>query len=237
MISAIGWVPAGVAASSPKRYELTAREREMLQALDTTSSTKEKSGTKHDLKRQRGTMKVQMSSSEPPSELPADLRMDEYSSDEGDGPGASEEVVDQSRLVAPGSERQSEARGDDGESEAEANDRERTDTDAVDGIVKEESAPDDEDDDDDDDDEDVDDVPDTREFTPVDVDGLAAMGLYNIGLGSGADLEQMDFDDDCSEAEDVRLTKDDAIILVAKTEDVSLTMRSIHFSAGSLFLT
>ena len=66
-------------------------------------------------------------------------------------------------------------------------------------------------------DDDLEDVPDTREFTPIDVAGLEAMGIGDGPLlGMGGDEE------DESEAEDVMISPDDAVVVVAKAEDVRL---------------
>jgi periodic tryptophan protein 1 len=94
---------------------------------------------------------------------------------------------------------------------------------------------DDEDDDDDDDDEEEDDladVPDTREFMPVDIAGLEAMGIGHVGFNEEED------DDDDSDAEDVNLSPDDAIVIVAKTEDdfASLEVHVYEESTGNFFV-
>jgi hypothetical protein len=84
-------------------------------------------------------------------------------------------------------------------------------------------------------DDDLHDVPDTREFMPLDV-----AGLQSLGIGGGntegytmADLKNMtdndvydddDLDDDEDDEDyldDVRIREGDALIVVAKTEDVS----------------
>ena len=77
-------------------------------------------------------------------------------------------------------------------------------------------------------DDDLRDVPDTREFEPTDVGALEAMGL-----GQGGEF--MDDEDDPSEAEDVRLTADDVLMVVAKTEDVSLALVSHECAFFLLF--
>jgi hypothetical protein len=82
-------------------------------------------------------------------------------------------------------------------------------------------ATDDNDSDDDDSDDDLNDVPDCREYVPVDVEGLAAMGLSHVGGRSDA-MHMDEFgEDDESEAEDVELSPDDALLIVGKAEDVS----------------
>ena len=75
----------------------------------------------------------------------------------------------------------------------------------------------DDDSDDDDSDDDLRDVPDTREFMPLNVEGFEAMGLTN----TGGFLEDDEEYDDQSDAEDVRISPNDAILVVAKTEEVS----------------
>lgn len=84
------------------------------------------------------------------------------------------------------------------------------------------------------DDDDLHDIPDTREYMPLDV-----QGLQSLGIGGGnekytmADLKNMTdndvYDDDLDEDEDdedylddVRIREGDALVVVAKTEDVSL---------------
>jgi len=85
----------------------------------------------------------------------------------------------------------------------------------------------------DDDDDNLEDVPDTREFTPIDVEGLEAMG-FGDGLLGG----DMPPDEDDSEAEDVRITPDDAIVVVAKTEEdfASLEVHVYDTKTGGLYV-
>ena len=69
--------------------------------------------------------------------------------------------------------------------------------------------------------DDLADVPDTREFEPIDLEGLQAMGLNQIG-NSAMHMEGLgEEDDDASEVENVRITDTDAVVLVAKTDEVS----------------
>ena len=75
----------------------------------------------------------------------------------------------------------------------------------------------DDDDSDDDDDDDLGDVKDTREYMPIDVEGLESMGLAN---SSGPMYFAEDEDDEDSDVEDTNLSPDDALIVVAKTEEV-----------------
>lgn len=97
------------------------------------------------------------------------------------------------------------------------------------------------------DEDDLADIPDTREFMPVDVEGLQSLGIGGGGGGPPAggpggtggdggytmadlqnmtmnDLERLDDEDeddedDEDEANDVRLHKHDALVVVAKTEE------------------
>jgi len=229
MISAVGWVPVGVADPNPKRYELSVTEREMLRAMEEqeqqdSNSSRQQSSKKD--KRKRGTIKIQM----PPeaNELPADLRMDEYSDDddeEGGGAALGNLLLDQPASIA------AEMAAD------EMNNTEKIDSDEAPpkGHIVEDESDDDEDDDEEDD---LADVPDTREFTPVDMDGLAAMGLHNVGMGTGADMEDMNYDEEGSEAEDVKITENDAIILVTKTEEdfSALEVNVYDQKTGSLYV-
>ena len=229
MISSIAWVPAGVADPSPKRYELSQREKEMIIAMeekaDKASSPEQGSVVNHDFKRKRGAMRVNVSSDKVANELPADLRMDEYSSDEDGGTAIGQLLIDRghpvtTEIAAKSSEESNdESNMNDNENDMEVRNRQekQNNMDGNDAELGDGGG----DDDDDVDDDDIDNVPDMREFMPIDVDGLDSMGMYNVGLGGGADMEEMDYDDDGSEAEDVRLTDDDAIVLVAKTEEVS----------------
>ena len=132
--------------------------------------------------------------------------MDEYSSDE-DG---NEDVGAVGRLLIE-DEDVMEDEGDDDVSETEG-----------------ENAPDMKDMDDDsdresDDDDDLADVPDTREYTPIDVEGLNNLGLSQVGTNAPAYMgdDGDDDEDDGSDAEDVRIQPGDAIVVVAKTEEVS----------------
>jgi len=73
------------------------------------------------------------------------------------------------------------------------------------------------DDSDDDDEDDLRHVEDTREYMPIDVEGLESMGLSN---SSGPMYFAEDEDDENSDVEDTNLSPDDALIVVAKTEEV-----------------
>lgn len=87
------------------------------------------------------------------------------------------------------------------------------------------------------DDDDLHDIPDTREFMPLDVEGLQSLGIggslpamkeggYTMNdLRNMADndvLDDLDEDEDDEDyLNDIRIGDGDALIVVAKTEDVS----------------
>jgi hypothetical protein len=203
MISSIVWVPAGVADPSPKRYEMNAQELEILQLLQ----EQEGQGGGDKPKHMRGGLEVKALSSPPraspaiPNTLPADLRMDEYSSDEDEGAAVGKLMLGQSSML------HQEVDDDDDDDDASNPARRGDDHDSNDDDSESE--------------DDLEDVPDTREFEPVDLEGLQSMGLNQIG-NSAMHMDGLGEEDEGSEAENVELTKDDAIILVAKTEDVSV---------------
>jgi len=231
MISAIEWVPQGAADPNPKRYELSKAEMEMLEAQanmdadlaeggqddssDDGSDADGANGTAD------GSSKVKLEPIDM-STLPADLRMDEYSDDDDDDEAKAGGRVG-NLLIG----KETELMGthlDEDEMPVED--------------IEEEEEDDDDDDDahDDDSDDDLADVPDTREFMPIDVEGLQAMGLSAAGLG-GALNEEGD-DDDASDLEDTNLRPDDAILVVAKTEEdfASLEVHVYEPKTGNLFV-
>jgi hypothetical protein len=91
------------------------------------------------------------------------------------------------------------------------------------------------DDDSDVDEDDFEDIPDTREYMPLDVQGLQSLGIGGATTGEGGytldDLRNMtdndvyddleDEEEDEDYLEDVRLRDGDALVVVAKTEEVS----------------
>jgi hypothetical protein len=212
MISSIAWVPAGVANPNPQKYELSAVEQELIQLMQQKGNIEEQillEQPDHD--RTRQIIKLPKIK----NELPADLRMDEYSSDEDE----ETQAMGLGKVLLADTEQDTALM----DNEEEANEADDDDDDDDDGLQAEQlrqkvgnDEHNDSDDDDDDDDDDLADIPDTREFMPLDVEGLEAMGLSH----GGTMMYEDDDDDDESEAEDVRLTEDDAIILVAKTEEV-----------------
>ena len=158
------------------------------------------------------------------STLPADLRMDEYSDDDDDDEAKAGGRVG-NLLIGKETEFMGTHLDEDGM--------------PVEDIEEEEEDNDEEEDDDvhdDDSDDDLADVPDTREFMPIDVEGLQAMGLSAAGLGGA--LNEEDDDDDASDLEDTNLRPDDAMVVVAKTEEdfASLEVHVYEPKTGNLFV-
>mmetsp|Transcript_2666 Transcript_2666/g.7334 ORF Transcript_2666/g.7334 Transcript_2666/m.7334 type:complete len:553 (+) Transcript_2666:142-1800(+) len=95
-------------------------------------------------------------------------------------------------------------------------------------------------DDSDDDDDDLADIPDTREYTPIDVEGLQAMGFSHVGSNSATYMgdDGADNADDGSDADDVNISADDALLVAAKTEEdfASLEVFVYEQKTGNLFV-
>lgn len=230
MISCVEWVPQGVADPYPQAYELSATERELLEkqteleaALD--GSVEEEEG---DEERDVGSSKIQLPHIDPKS-LPPELRMDEYSSDEEDNEAEQGSAVGKLLVLNDADEDLMAVDDDNDDDEEQVNDQDLP-NDAVDS-----------DDSDEDSDDDLADIPDTREFMPTDLQGLEAMGLSHIGVGGAMNLDGMggeDDEDDDSDVDDINLAADDAIIVVAKTEDdfASLEVLVYEPSSGNLFV-
>jgi hypothetical protein len=202
MISSIEWVPAGVADPSPKKYEFSQAELDLIKMMENHTV-----GGDDD---EGNAAEITSTTPEPPkpktklpiieNNLPADLRMDEYSSDEEDNEAARGAAI--GRLLVEDDE------DDDfgGEPQEDANEARNNE------MEKDEN-------DESDSDDDLADVPDTREYMPVDVDGLNAIGFSQVGTNAPTYLDDDDDDDD-SDAEDVKLRAGDSIVVVAKTEEV-----------------
>mmetsp|Transcript_15399 Transcript_15399/g.34398 ORF Transcript_15399/g.34398 Transcript_15399/m.34398 type:complete len:636 (-) Transcript_15399:714-2621(-) len=244
MISAVEWVPMGAADPNPKRYELSKAEMEMLE---------EQAGMEADLEEEEDANDDDDSSASPDtneasettgvkleavdiSTLPADLRMDDYSEDEDDAQAEGRLgnilIGKETELMGTNLDRNGMPVEDIDEEKGQR-ERERDDA--------EDSSDDDDDDDDidndaNDSDDDLADVPDTREFMPVDVRGLEAMGLSAAGLGGA--MNEEDDDDDASDLEDTNLRPDDAMVVVAKTDEdfASLEVHVYESRTGNLFV-
>eukprot|EP00934_Nitzschia_sp_Nitz4_P000027 Nitzschia sp. Nitz4//scaffold190_size42200//21271//27280//NITZ4_007392-RA/size42200-processed-gene-0.51-mRNA-1//-1//CDS//3329540144//27//frame0 len=220
MISALAWVPAGVADPNPKKYELSAVEMELVEMMEKQnfSEAKELLEKQAGLDTKETGSKIKLPKIE--NNLPADLRMDEYSSDEDEN-----DAVKNAHL---GNLLMSNEDMDEQEYDALAGNQQEKE-----GMDSEAS------DDDDDDDDDLADVPDTREFTPLDMEGFTALGISQVGTNAPAYMMGDDEDDDDeSEKEDVQIQTDDAIVVIAKTEDDFATLE-VHVyepKMGNLFV-
>jgi hypothetical protein len=94
MIAAVTWIPRGVAATTPTKYEYSKAEQEFLERvanadgsgdLDANNADDgDDDGEWEDVEENEGESKIVLPKVDL-SSLPADLRMDEYSDDEGDG--------------------------------------------------------------------------------------------------------------------------------------------------------
>lgn len=210
MISSIVWVPAGVADPNPKKYEFSTTELELIKMMEDQEIGAEDAESEEVEKEE--TPKIKQTSVKLPkieNNLPEDLRMDEYSSDEDENDAVQGTTI--GNLLVEGSDGEADMedyenmRGDDNNSDSE---------------------------------DDLEDVPDTREYMPLDIDGYASLGLSQAGtnapsyIGMGEDDE-----DDDSDVEDIQIQADDAIVVVAKTEEVSIATISGHFSTFGIPLS
>lgn len=205
MISSIEWVPAGVADPNPKKYEFSQAELDLIKMMENHTvgddeGNVESKDSNNDASSNKKT-KTKLPIME--NNLPADLRMDEYSSDEDENEAARGAAI--GRLLV-----------EDDEEEVEEPQNDQGDEDDNDDDMENDS------DDDDDSDDDLADVPDTREYMPVDVDGLNAIGFSQVGTNAPAYLGDDDDDDDGSDAEDVKIRATDSLVVVAKTEEVRI---------------
>ena len=100
MISSIVWVPAGVADPNPKRYEMSSQEVEILRLLEEQEGQPTDDDDKG--KKMRGGMRVKTTSSPVEHNLPADLRMDEYSDDEDEDAAIGKILMGQSSAAEMG---------------------------------------------------------------------------------------------------------------------------------------
>jgi len=207
MISSIEWVPAGVADPSPKKYEFSQAELDLIEMMEKHNMEDAK---EIEPKKEKKKKKVVVENT-----LPADLRMDEYSSDEEDNEAMRGAAI--GKLLVEGDD------GVEGNEEEPQNDS-----------VSMES---DDNSDGDSDDDDLGDVPDTREYMPVDLDGLNSIGFSQVGTNAPNYMEDND-DDEGSDAEDVQLRSSDAIVVVAKTEEefAALEVHVYEQDSGNLFV-
>lgn len=230
MISSIEWIPAGVADPNPKKYELSSTEQELIQMMQEKGNleelldaeTRETETAANNNSRKSNATKLPKVKS---NTLPADLRMDEYSSDDDDDGVEGGAAIGRLLVGAPASF-VGDMMDDDNDDAADDSEGQEAEEEEVVGQADGNDDNDNDKDSDDDNDSELDDVPDTREFEPVDVEGLEAMGMSHVGMSNAAFINGLGQDeDDDSEAEDVVITADDALVVVAKTEDVRAVSR------------
>lgn len=231
MISCVEWIPKGAADPTPKRYEMGAAELAMLQEqaeLEVRlNEGKEEEDSDDESEDENDLPKID------PSSLPADLRMDEYSSDEEDGARVGNLLIGKQ-----GSEIIGTRTGEDGLPVEEFEDDDENENEADPPSIKDEEEIDDSDDSYSGDDDLMSGMEDLREYEPIDVEGLEAMGLSHSAKGGAMYLNEEDENDDDSDKEDTNLAPDDALIVVAKTEEDFATL-AIHVyeqNSGNLFV-
>lgn len=233
MISSIAWVPRGVADPNPKKYKLSKAESQFLEQvgqnridesnikLSTSDDIQEEEIDPHsaesgtgdennsenleEYQREENIQRlIQALPTLDPSTLPAELRMDEYSDNDEDGDdNQHNHRIGQVLLGSYGTDLKNHQDMEDFKA-----------------------------DDDDDEDDSLEDVPDTREFIPTDVKGLEAMRFSGYtGMADYEDnMEEDDAMDDDSDIDDTNLRPDDALILVAKTDEVCFLHSIISFN-------
>jgi hypothetical protein len=208
MISAIEWIPEGVADPNPKKYEFSTAELELIEMMEQQHFGGEKEQSESSKKKKTNDKKSNETKLPQldPSSLPADLRMDEYSSDEDENDAAQGSAI--GRLLVDNSEPLEE--------ETSLKDKDQ-DMDS-----------------DSDESDDLNDVPDTREYEPIDLEGLNALGISQVGTNAPAYMNGLeDEEDDASDIEDVQIQPGDAIIVVAKTEEVGSCIASSILSVSN----
>jgi len=278
MISAVEWIPKGVANSTPTKYEwsraeqmflervkngaLNGREEDGDAAEDAAENNVdddvwedmeeeeevgvEEAGTDQSSSRKSNKVvvpKVDINS------LPSDLRMDDYGDDDEDEEDGGEIGK---LLVGKDEEMMTTRIGNDGPPLPDVDEPNN-------------NAGADHDDSDSEDEDDLGDIPDTREYMPLDMDGLNSLnfggGTNNMKSGkvimgddgegyTMEDLQNMTFqdiqdldgdeeeEDDAEEEEDVKIRDGDALIVVAKTEDdfASLEINIYDTESSNLYI-
>lgn len=231
MISAIEWVPEGVADPNPKKYEFSAAELELIEMMEKQNfEGAEGDDDEDEEEEEEDAPKAKKEKIKLPKvehELPADLRMDEYSSDEDENDAVQGTTIGRLLVDADGIEEEEE---------------EEEETDMPTDPQDKETSDDDKDmDSDSEDDDDLHDVPDTREYEPLTMEGVNALGLSHVGTNAPSymDLnENPEDDDDASDIEDVQIQPGDAILVVAKTEEdfATLEVNIYEQKTGNLFV-
>lgn len=224
MISSIEWVPAGVADPVPKKYEFSQAELDLIQMMEShtvgeggaenTKSETNKATKSEPTKPKTNTTKLPLITE---NNLPADLRMDEYSSDEEDDQVARGVAI--GSLLVEGDKNENVKKQTTEEPQNDVTAMENDDDNDNDGDDNDNDNDDSDDSDESDSDDDLADVPDTREYMPIDLDGLNAIGFSHVGTNAPAYLEDDD-EVDSDVEDDVRIRGSDSIVVMAKTEEV-----------------
>jgi len=264
MISGIEWIPQGVADPNPKKYELSHAEAKLIQEQariqrqrdlgededepnDEDSDNEDRDTTNlhdKDAMEDATTTETTMSATEliasqpvDTSTLPADLRMDEYSEDDDeDGTNRTSKMMGLGNLLI-GNNDGGIGIDEDGNMDTLPDDDDKIEMDS-----------DEESNDLDSEDEELDDIPDTREYTPTNIPGLQSMAFsghttphrneHNHTLNSDDD----DNDDQStnSNQHDTNLQPNDALLLSLKTdaesEFSSLEVHVYERDTGNLFV-
>lgn len=242
MISCIEWIPRNVADPKPKRYELSKAERELLaqdaaademesennnsegddgddmKLDDNTNDTEPKVSVPKEEGKTLTATEIIASQKIDPASLPKELRMDDYSDDENDDDGNGNDGT------ASGGNRQNIGDLLIGNDDAGMM--------GIDEDGKVEDHVEDDSDNELDDDDDLNDVPDTREYIPTDLKGLEAMSFG--GYAGMKEFEEAGNEDDDSDIEDTNLKPDDALVMVAKTEEVSFVISNTSAEIAKL---
>lgn len=240
MISCLEWVPKGAADPKPKRYEMSQVELEMLKhqaeleaklnngddISDHDNDDDDDDSADHDEVKNGPKQQPHVKK----NDLPDDLRMDEYSSDEDDKDVLQKILTGKSNAMIGTRIGENELPVTDIEEKQNLTKNDKNYNNSINYNGSDN-------DDDDDDDDDFDEImEDTREYMPIDVKGLEAMGLAN---SSGPMyFAEDDDDEDDSDLEDTNLTPDDALIVVAKTDEdfASLQIHVYEQNTGNLFV-
>lgn len=234
MISCLSWVPKGMADPIPKRLQVSQAEQEIIDKLQDCSQ--HELGTGEILSSSKDAeVKVEIKTDDRENSLPADLRMDEYSSDEDEEERLGRVLIGN----GPGMDMDEDENDDDDEDQEIYDEYDKNDEDALEGTGADERKKMTMDQDssssrssDDDDDDNLDDVPDTREFMPIDLEGMRAMNLANT------DAEYFDDEDEGSDVEDTKIHDSDAIVLVGRTEEdfSALEVHLYDTKTGNLYV-
>ncbi len=240
MISCIEWIPRNVADPNPKRYELSKAERELIEQdaskqqeededndmenqeedgmMNGTPVATEKVSVPEEVEKTLTATEIIAQQKIDPSSLPKELRMDEYSDDENDDDDDGTNNGQSGKSGSSVINRQSI-----GDLLIGNDDVGMT---GIDEHGKVEDHVEVDSDEEFDDDDNLNDIPDTREYAPTDLKGLEAMSFG--GYAGMKEFEQAGNEDDDSDIEDTNLKPDDALVIVAKTEEVSLEELHSH---------